>query len=120
METLPPGDNRADRFILIRTNQGVHILAGEYGGYGGSDTWRLSTPVVKMLAKTCEEWLVETKSGSTYTLFRGSYGFSGLTMSVYNNFKERADQEDRTFDYLEPEEAEIFFDEELRDECGKD
>ena len=57
------------------------ILAGWYGGFAGSDSWKRSSPIV--------EWDVEgdilevsTESGSKYVLHKGAIGVTMLTQSL--------------------------------------
>lgn len=60
-----------------------HILASWWGGYAGSDSWRLSTEI--QLIEDCQDhWLVTTRSGSQYQLSRHQHcwGMSGLARQI--------------------------------------
>ena len=57
------------------------ILAGWYGGFAGSDSWKRSSPVVEWDFK--EDGLeVSTESGSKYVLHKGAIGVTMLTQSL--------------------------------------
>ena len=57
------------------------ILAGWYGGFAGSDSWKRSSPVVEWDFK--EYGLdVSTESGSKYVLHKDIIGVTMLTQSL--------------------------------------
>ena len=57
------------------------ILAGWYGGFAGSDSWKRSSPVVGWDFK--EDGLeATTESGSKYVLHKGAIGVTMLTQSL--------------------------------------
>ena len=57
------------------------ILAGWYGGFAGSDSWKRSSPVVEWDFK--EDGLeVTTESGSKYVLHKKAIGVTMLTQSL--------------------------------------
>lgn len=78
------------------------VFSGSYGGYGGSDDWRLSSTIVE---ETDHGNFVDirTESGSTYTLYKQCHGMSGYMSSVWHGFVERAarDQPEITLTILE-------------------
>ena len=60
------------------------ILAGWYGGFAGSDSWKRSSPVVEWDFK--EYGLdVSTESGSKYVLHKGTIGVTMLTQSLISD-----------------------------------
>ena len=60
------------------------ILAGWYGGFAGSDSWKRSSPVVEWDFK--EDGLeVSTESGSKYVLHKGAIGVTMLTQSLVSD-----------------------------------
>ena len=60
------------------------ILAGWYGGFAGSDSWKRSSPVVEWDFK--EDGLeVTTESGSKYVLHKGAIGVTMLTQSLISD-----------------------------------
>jgi hypothetical protein len=60
------------------------ILAGWYGGFAGSDSWKRSSPIVKWDFK--EDGLeVSTESGSKYVLHKNTIGVTMLTQSLISD-----------------------------------
>ena len=57
------------------------ILAGWYGGFAGSDSWKRSSPVVEWDFKE-DDLEVTTESGSKYVLHKGAIGVTMLTQSL--------------------------------------
>ena len=57
------------------------ILAGWYGGFAGSDSWKRSSPVVEWDFKE-DDLEVTTESGSKYVLHNGAIGVTMLTQSL--------------------------------------
>ena len=96
---LPPGFNRADRFTLIRTADGIRILSGQYGGYLHGDSWRLSTPIVSA-TKDGDLYKARTKSGSDYAFYSGAYGMSGLMASVFESYSSQAKADNIQFEAI--------------------
>ena len=62
------------------------ILGSWYGGYAGSDSWRLSSGITK-IAESDICYTITNESGSVYTCYKGSQGMSGYTHSVYQSLK---------------------------------
>lgn len=72
---------------LESNNKTQRVLASWYGGYGGSDSWRMSSGIIEVKeTKTHYEFLNE--SGSIYKCAKRSYGMSSYTSSIYNSFKK--------------------------------
>ena len=57
------------------------ILAGWYGGFAGSDSWKRSSPVVEWYLKE-DDLEVTTESGSKYVLHKDVIGVTMLTQSL--------------------------------------
>ena len=57
------------------------ILAGWYGGFIGSNSWKRSSPVVEWDFKE-DDLEVTTESGSKYVLHKGAIGVTMLTQSL--------------------------------------
>jgi hypothetical protein len=59
------------------------VLAGWYGGYGGSDCWKLSSGITEI--KEDENYYEFTNvSGSVYKCLKTSYGMSGIMSENYD------------------------------------
>ena len=64
------------------------VLAGWFGGYAGSDSWRFSSPIQH--EEEIDGVLVcTTASGNKYYCPKATRGFSSLTGGVFNTLKER-------------------------------
>jgi hypothetical protein len=68
------------------------VFAGWYGGYAGSDSWKLSSMINKVIeTETHYEFLCE--SGSTYKCNKQSQKMSMYMMSIYSGWIEAAEKE---------------------------
>lgn len=91
--SLPPQEGMfPDRWVILEIQDPVHpgmppykkILSGIQGGYLGSDTWRMSSPIDTI--EKHEKYLhVKTRSGSSYSLGNSRYGFTSLTSGVFDD-----------------------------------
>ena len=68
------------------------ILAAWYGGYLGSDSWKLSSGVVS-ISETESTYEVHNDSGSVYVCPKSVERFTGITASVYSNWQEQISSE---------------------------
>ena len=82
-----------DRWVILEfTTMGDipirKILSSWYGGFAGSDSWRLSSGITAVHDKgTFYE--IENESGSVYTCVKGNYGMSSYSFSIYSGFVEK-------------------------------
>ena len=97
---------KPDLWTLVRItdqdkNSHVRILASWYGGYGGSDSWRLSSGC---LEPTIEGDLIvwPQSSGSTYVVAKGNIGMSNYTRQILNSIIETS--KEVTIEVIEPTE----------------
>jgi len=70
--------------MLNVTIDGVNqrnIFGTSYGGYAGSDSWRLSSPIVTV-EKEYNFYIFITKSGNKYYCHENNYGVAG----AYNQY----------------------------------
>jgi len=87
-----------DRWIVIEIEQKGkepwrRILSGWYGGYLGSDSWRLSSGITKVVEHE-KYYEIHNESGSEYTCYKGSHGCSSLMGGVLNTWCTQADEKD--------------------------
>lgn len=61
------------------------VLGSWYGGYTGSDSWKMSSGVVST-AEFDDRYEFTNKSGSVYVCYKKSYGMSGFAHNVYNSY----------------------------------
>jgi len=62
------------------------VLAGWYGGYAGSDSWRLNSGIVS-ITKKGNVFVINGYSGSVYHCHKNEERMTGLTGSIFNTFK---------------------------------
>ena len=79
-----------DRWVLIEFNSEKYgvirkILAGWYGGFAVSDSWKLSSGNVTFIDKG-DYYESLQESGSTYKLYKASEGFTGLTAGMFKHW----------------------------------
>ena len=79
-----------DRWVLVGITSKEHatiqkILAGWYGGFAVSDSWKLSLGNVNFIDKG-EYYESLQESGSTYKLYKASEGFTGLTAGMFKHW----------------------------------
>jgi len=58
------------------------VLAGWYGGYVGSDSWKLNSGITKIVDKG-DYYVIEGYSGSRYLCFKDSERMSFYTASIF-------------------------------------
>jgi hypothetical protein len=83
--------NRPDAWVILEiTNWSsvtYKLLAGWYGGYGGSDSWKLNSGIIDY---TTEENTIAFKgySGSEYVCSKDTERMTGLMGSVFQSFEK--------------------------------
>ena len=65
------------------------ILSSWYGGYSGSDSWRLSSGITEV-EELEDSFIIKNESGSVYTCYRRRYGMSSYTAVILEDFKKQA------------------------------
>ena len=65
------------------------ILSSWYGGWAGSDSWRLSSGITEV-EELEDSYIIRNESGSVYTCYKGRYGMSSYAMGVLEDFKKQA------------------------------
>ena len=77
-----------DKFVLIDYGTTYHpkerytVLAGFYGGFAGSNSWKRSSSIVSVEVVDDEQIIATTYSGSKYILYKGCVGVTMLTQSL--------------------------------------
>ena len=92
MQTYTP-----DAWVIIEVDSPEHgkiskILAGWYGGFGGSNSWKISSGIVDFVEH--EEYISGVykslqHSGSTYVLYAGSEMLTTLTAGLLSEYQEK-------------------------------
>lgn len=88
--------NVPDRWVVVKLTGPdtvlYKILAGWYGGYTGSDEWKMSSKIVDIVNNRDDSHSFSGESGSEYICYHKAYGTSGYTQSVFNRLKEGVDE----------------------------
>jgi hypothetical protein len=99
-----------DRWVVVkisgyedRSKPVYKVFACWYGGYGGSDSWKLNSGITKA---TLEGFVYsfEGSSGSVYECHKDSYGYNMYGGSVLNNMIEKSKEHGITIEIL-PEDT---------------
>jgi hypothetical protein len=82
-----------DKWVLVEIDSPANgkitkVLASWYGGWAGSDSWKLSSGVNK-ITETPDGYEFLNDSGSVYFCHKSVYGMSGYTSSIYANFAKQ-------------------------------
>ena len=85
-----------DRWMIARITSKNHppidkIIGSWYGGFAGSDNWRFSSGITKVVEHD-NHYEVHNHSGSIYKLFKGAEGTSAYTVSVINNMATQLEE----------------------------
>jgi hypothetical protein len=65
------------------------ILSSCYGGWAGSDSWRLSSGITEV-EELEDSYVIKNQSGSVYTCYKRRYGMSSYTAGILEDFKKQA------------------------------
>ena len=98
-------DYTPDRWVVLEITSPKEtirkVFAGWYGGYLGSDSWKLNSGITDIREQD-DLFEFDGYSGSTYFCPRNSYGMSGYMHSVLtswlNQAEERGDVQIRIID----------------------
>ena len=81
-----------DCWVVIEVDyEGVKtqkILSSWYGGYTGSDSWRLSSGITGV-EELEDSFVFKNESGSVYTCYKRRYGMSSYTARILEDFKKQ-------------------------------
>ena len=61
------------------------VLAGWYGGIAGSNSWKMSSGITRIVDKDTY-WEIHNSSGSIYNCHKDIERFSGYTQNVYQSY----------------------------------
>lgn len=85
-------DYTPDRWVVLEFNYNGDVLrkvfAGWYGGYTGSDSWKLSSGITET-REFDDRYEFDNHSGSLYTCYKNAYGMSGYQMSILSSFEKQ-------------------------------
>lgn len=104
-------DYTPDRWVIIEIihdGEKLHkVFGGWYGGYTGSDSWRMNSGITKVEFENGNPDHINLYgySGSCYFCHRNSYGMSMLMLSIYESTLKDAEKHNISFRALSEEEA---------------
>jgi len=81
-----------DSWVIVEVNQEGEqfqkIISGWSGSYLYGDSWRMSSGIKEISIKVNQDfYTVETKSGSTYTLFKSRQGLRMSNAGIFEELK---------------------------------
>lgn len=81
-----------DKWVMVKFNHNgeviYKILASWYGGYLGSDSWKLNSGCTR-IEEDEKYYLFHGSSGSVYRCHKDAYGMSGYASGVFANFQKK-------------------------------
>jgi hypothetical protein len=98
-----------ERWVVVEIKSGAQsvrkVLASWYGGYTGSDSWKLSSGITSVINNE-HTFDFHNVSGSVYSCDKKSYGMSGYTTGIYSTF-ESANTDEINIRILDEKEIEL-------------
>jgi hypothetical protein len=88
------GEYNPDHWVIIKIDSEKYgvvykVLAGWYGGYLGSDSWRMNSGITQCIEEG-NYWLFIGSSGSTYVCHKDTYGLSMKTTGgIWNQLEAK-------------------------------
>ena len=87
------GEFTPDKWVVIEiamdNTKVQRILSSWYGGWAGSDSWRLSSGITGV-EELEDSYIIKNESGSVYTCYKVRYGMSSYAMGILEDFKKQA------------------------------
>jgi len=81
------------------------VLGGWYGGYAGTDSWRLSSGVTRVVDKG-SYFEVYNHSGSMYNCPKHSEKLSLYTQSIFSHYEKESKDKGWVFEIVEMKDTE--------------
>jgi hypothetical protein len=86
-------DFNPDRWVVLEVSENKNelirkVYAGWYGGYLGSDSWKLSSGIIEVNEDDHAFEFINV-SGSVYRCNKQAYGMSGLMCDVFESWQEK-------------------------------
>jgi len=92
-----------DRWVIVEMNsehgQIRKVLGSWYGGFAGSDSWRMNSGI-EQVTDQGDHYNVVGYSGSVYKCYKGSEGMSAYTRGVFESFKRDAEAAGATIEIV--------------------
>jgi hypothetical protein len=89
-------DYTPNRWVIVEINSPEHgkirkVLGSWYGGYLGSDSWRMNSGITQVIDQG-EYYDVVGYSGSVYKCYKGAEGMSAYTAGVFEVYKKELEE----------------------------
>jgi len=88
-------DYTPDRWVIVEINsdQGrLHkVLGSWYGGYAGSDSWRMNSGITQVIDQG-DYYDVVGYSGSVYQCYKKAEGMSTYSAGVFEGYKKKLEE----------------------------
>lgn len=86
-------DYHPDAWVIVKITSQEHgviykVLAGWYGGFAGSNSWKLSSGI-KSVEADDEGYVMPQWSGSTYYCHKNTERMTGYTTQIYLSYVEK-------------------------------
>jgi len=99
-----------DVWVVVKIQAPGHemyyrILAGWYGGYLGSDEWKLSSGIEKVIDKG-NYFEVYNASGSVYNCHKETERMSSYTYSIFKRYEKQAKEKSWVYEIVEMKDTE--------------
>lgn len=86
-----------DRWMILELSDGEQtykkVFSGNYGGYLGSDTWKLSS-AIESIKEDADSFEILCQSGSTYMCHKQAYGMSNYMSMILSGWADEANKSD--------------------------
>jgi hypothetical protein len=94
-------DYTPDRWVVIKIGDEnlYKVFASWYGGYGGSDSWKLNSGITSVAFEN-DVYYFNGSSGSVYECHKSCYGTNMYGMSVLSNMIDKAAKTGITIEIL--------------------
>lgn len=93
-----------DRWVIVEFDYKEEklrkVLASWYGGYLGSDSWKLSSGITETIEHE-DRYEFTNYSGSLYVCHKGAHGMSRYTASIYEGWVKGLKDTGNTITLLE-------------------
>jgi hypothetical protein len=101
-------DYTPDKWVVIKITgpeiKLYKVFASWYGGYAGSDSWKMNSGIVRA-TQVGDLWEFDGSSGSVYSCHKNSYGTNGYGGAVLSNLISQAQEQGIQIEVLDGETA---------------
>ena len=96
-------DYTPDRWVVVKivtaTGRLYKVFASWYGGYTGSDSWKMNSGITRATL-VGDSWEFDGSSGSVYTCHKDAYGTNGYGGRVLQGFIDQLPAQGATMEIM--------------------